>query len=185
MSNNNSIITTIIGVAGLVGLGYGFAMHTKLSKVSERLDRSIDSLADDMEIDIPEELVNKAVEKAVASAVKTAVDKATNEAVNEVRRDIRREVANAVEKEYDSVKDNVLKEVTVAASKIDVVKVRKDVEEAAKKMALEKFDANLEGILEKFSSDWDNTAKIYSAIKNMVAPTPAPSSNREFVVRVG
>lgn len=184
MSNTNtSIINTIIGVAGLFGLGYGLAMHTKLAKVSERLECSIDDLADNMEIDIPEELVNKAVEKAVATAVKTAVDKATSEAVNEVRRDIRREVANAVEKEYDSIKDNVLKEITVAASKIDTAKVRRDVEEAAKKMALDKFDANLEGVLEKFSSDWDNTAKIYSAIKNMV--TPAPSSNREFVVRVG
>lgn len=52
-------------------------------------------------------------------------------------------------------------------------------------MALEKFDANLEDVIKKFSDDWDNTAKIYSAIKNVVAPAPASISGREFVVRVG
>lgn len=181
--NNNSIVATIIGAAGLVGLGYAFACHTKLAKVSERLDQSIDSLADDMEIDISEELVNKAVNKAVTSAVKTAVDKATNDAVAVVRADIRREVAAAVEKEYDSVKDNVLKEITVAASKIDADKVRRDIEKRAEKMALEKFDANLEDILKRFNNDLDNTAKVYSTIKSMMAPTT--NNGREFVVRVG
>lgn len=183
MSNNNTIFATIIGVAGIFGLGYGFAMHTKMGKISERLDRAVDEIADDMEIDIPEDIVQKAVNKAVASEVKKAVEKAANEAVNEVRRDIRREVADAVNKEYESIKDNVLKEITVAASKIDANRVRKDVEEAAKKMALEKFDANLENILEKFNNDLDNTAKVYSTIKSMMSSNVSPA--KEYVFRVG
>lgn len=182
-NTNNSIFTSIITIAGLVGIGYGLACHNKMTKVSERLDKSIDEIAGDMEIDISEELVKKAVDRAVGSAVKAAVDKATTDAVAEVRRDIRREVSTAVEKEYQSIKDNVLKEITVSASKIDVDKVRREVEKAAEKAALAKFDANLEGILQKFNNDLDNTAKVYSAIKSMM--TPAANTGREFVVRVG
>lgn len=186
MSNtNNSIFTTVITIAGLVGIGHGLACHNKMTKVSQRLDKTIDSIADDMEIDISEELVKKAVDKAVTSAVKSAVDKATTDAVIAVRGEIRRDVSAAVEKEYESIKDNVLKEITVSASKIDVDKVRREVEKAAEKAALAKFDANLDGILQKFNNDLDNTAKVYSTIKSMMTPAPTANTGREFVVRMG
>ena len=136
MFNNNSIITAVIGATGLIGIGYGIACHTKLAKISERLDKSIDSLADNIEIDIPEEMVNKAVERAVNNEARKAVERATSEALTELKRDIRREVRTAVDKEYESIKDNVLKEATVAASKIDVAKVRRDIERAAEEAAL-------------------------------------------------
>ena len=181
MSNNNNILTTVLAISGLVGVGYGVACHSKMVKVSERLDKSIDALANNMEIDISEELVNKAVHKAVTIAVKSAVDTATNEAVTEVRRIIRKEVAAAVDKEYETIKESVLNEITVEASKIDVEKVTKDVEKGAEQMALKKFDVNLEGILKRFNNDLDNTAKVYSTIKSMMTP----NSNREFVVKLG
>ena len=187
-NSNNSIISTLIGAAGLIGLGYGLAMHTKIAKVSERLDQSIDSLADNMEIDIPDELINKAVDKAVSAAAKNAVSIATNNAVAEVKHDIRVKVSAAVEKEYESIKDNVLKEIIVATSKIDESRVRREVEKAAKEAALKKFDDNLDDILEKFNGDLDNTAKIYSAIKNVLntsTPAQVTPSPKEYVFRVG
>lgn len=184
MSNNNSTFNTFIAVAGLLGIGYGIAMYTKLSKISKRLDKSIDDLADDMEIDIPEELVKKAIDKSVDASAKNAADRAANEALGEIRRDIRNAVFTAVENEYQSIKDRVLAETTVAASKIDVAKVRRDVERAATKMATDKFEANLDPILQKFNDDLDNTAKIYSAIKGMMTPatTRAPG---EVVLKIG
>lgn len=181
--NNNTIINIVVGAVGLVGIGYAIGTHTKMAKISERLDQSIDKLAEDVEIDIPDEVIKKAIDKAVANEARRAAEKAANDAVAEVRRDIHRTVTDAVEKEYSVVKDSVLSEITASAAKIDTAKVRKDVEEAAKKAALEKFDANLGDILQKFSDDWDNTAKIYGAIKNMVTPTM--SGSKEYVFRVG
>lgn len=35
---NNDVISTILTIAGLVGIGYGLCAHTKLAKVSKRLD---------------------------------------------------------------------------------------------------------------------------------------------------
>ena len=188
-NTNNSTLNTIVGILGIAGIGYGLAMHTKLAKISKRLDESIDSLADNMEIDIPEELINKAVDKAVSTAAKNSVSIATNNAMAEVKRDIHSKVSAAVEHEYDTIKDKVLSEATVAASKINVDRVRREVETAAKKAALEKFDANLDGILEKFNGDLDNTAKIYQAIRSTLNPATAVqtpvNTGREFVVRVG
>ena len=182
MNRSNDIIGVILGIAGLVGVGYAIGAHTKLAKVSDRLDKSIDEIADNMEFDIPEELINKAVEKAVKVEVTMAVDKATNEAISEIKRDIRSEVQNAVDKEYDNLKGTVLKEITSSASKIDVSRVRRDVEEAAKEAALEKFEDNLDDILDKFNNNLLNTAKIYSSIRNAI--TKDPDSEKEFVVRL-
>lgn len=188
-NTNNSTLNTIIGILGIAGLTYGLAMHSKLAKVSERLDHSIDSLASDMEIDIPDELINKAVDKAVAIAAKNAVSTATDAALSEVKHDIHLKVSDAVSREYDTIKDKVLREATSAASKINVARVTHDVEEAAKKIALEKFEVNLDGIVEKFTGDLDNVVKINQAIRAALIPTTTtttPVTNgREFVVRVG
>ena len=177
---NNSIFNTILGIAGVAGITYAVTMHSKYAKINERLDTTINDLASNVEIDISDELINKAVEKAVNAAVKDSITKATNEAVAEVRTDIRRKVSEAVNKEYDSIKDSVLTEITAAAAKIDVAKVQKSVEEKAEKMALEKFDAKLDGVVDKFKSDWNTAAKICNAFQNM-----GYNPNRDFVVKFG
>lgn len=177
----NPIFNTILAIAGTAGITYAVVMHSKYAKISERLDTTINDLANRMEIDISDELVNKAVEKAVNAAVKDSITKATNEAVAEVRTDIRRKVAEAVNKEYESVKDSVLSEITTSASKIDVAKVQKAVEEKAEKIALEKFNADLGEIVKKFTNDWNTAARVCSMFQNMNGYNP----NRDFVVKFG
>lgn len=178
----NDFINYLFGAAGLIGVGYGICAHTKLSKVSNRLDKSINDLADNTDIDIPEELVNKAVEKAVQAEAKRAVERATNETISAMKNDIHTKVQKEVDNEYESIKDSVLKEITVSASKIDAVKVRRDVEEAAKEAALDKFNDNLDDILEKFNESLNNTSKIYSSIRDAI--TRDSSSGKNFVVRL-
>lgn len=182
MSKNNEIINTLIGIAGVVAIGYAIGTHTKLAKVSERLDKSIDLLADDMEIDISEDLVNKAVEKAVQAEAKRAVELATRESITTLKREIHSQVLTAVNTEYDNLKDSVLKEITTEAAKIDASRVRRDVEKAAKEAALKKFDDNLDDILEKFNDSLDNTSRIYSSIREAI--TKSSDSGKEFVVRI-
>lgn len=180
--NKNEFAGIILGALGLIGLGYGICAHSKLSKFSERLDKSIDDLSSNMEFDIPEEIVHKAVEKAVQIESKRAVEKATSEAVMEIKRDIHDNVKREVENEYGNIKNSVLKEITVSASKIDVARVRRDVEEAAKDAALEKFNDNLDDILDRFNSSLDNTSKIYASIREAI--TKGADSGKEFVVRL-
>lgn len=179
---NNDIINTVIGIAGLVGIGYALCARTKLAKISERLDTSIDRLANDMEFDIPVELVNKAIEKAVKDETQKAVAKATNAAIDSLKTEIRAKVSTAINNEYDNLRDTVLREITAQSSKIDVNRVRRSIEEAAKEAALEKFDDNLDDILEKFNDNLTNTSKIYSSIREAI--TKSSDSSKEFVVRL-
>lgn len=182
MSKNFDIINVLFGAVGLIGVGYAVCAHSKLAKVSDRLDKGIDEVANNMEFDIPEELINKAVERAVAIEAKKAVERATNESIATLKKDIHSEVTKEVNREYDELKSTVLKEITASAAKIDTARVRRDVEEAAKEAALEKFDDNLDDILEKFNESLSNTSKIYSSIRDAI--TKSSNSGKEFVVRL-
>lgn len=174
--------TIIIGGLGILGIGYGIAMHTKLAKVSERLDKSIEDLADRTDIDISEELIDAAVERAVAVEAKKAVEKATTEALAELKKDIHATVSVAVDKEYEGIRDTVLKKATEEAAKVDTARVRRDVERAAHAAAMSKFDDNLDDILAKFNDNLSNTSKIYSSIASAITrPTEA---GKEVVFRV-
>ena len=88
----NDVFSIIFGIAGLVGIGYAIGTHTKMAKISERLDRSINDLADNVEFDIPEKLVDKAIEEAAKNEARRAVEIATRETVEQVKNDIHTKV---------------------------------------------------------------------------------------------
>ena len=182
--NNKFNIDGLIGIAGfaagLIGIGYALGTRSKMAKISEKLDRSIDELASDIPVDIPQDMIERAVEKSVAYEVKQCVSKGMDAVSADIKRDIHKQVKDAVEGEYSNIKETVLDELVNEAAKIDVTRVRRDVEAAAKKMALEKFDANLEDVLEKFNDNLDNTSRIYKSIAN----TMIKSNDREMVFRL-
>lgn len=183
----SSKMDTFIGFAGvavgLIGVGYAIGTHTKMAKISENLDRSIDELASRTPVDIPDSMIERAVEKAVSAEVKTAVGKITDAAMVDVKRDIHKQVSDAVESEYSNVKDTVLDELVTAASKIDVHRVRTDIEKAAKVKALAKLDDNLDDILSNFNDQLKNTSKIYTSIAD--AMTGYKAGGKETVLRIG
>lgn len=184
MNNKIDGIVGVVGVAvGLIGVGYALGTRSKMARISEKLDRSIEDLAGQLPVDIPQGIIDRAVEKAVAVEVKQVVGKITDTVTVELKRDIHKRVSDAVEGEYSNVKESVLEELVAAASKIDVRRVREDVEKAAKEHAIEKFDDNLDGILENFNDQLKHTSKIYTSIADTM--TGYKSNNREAVIRIG
>lgn len=184
MNNKFDGIVGIFGIAvGLVGVGYALGTRSKMAKISDNLERSIDELASKTPVDIPNDMIQRAVEKAVAHEVKVAVGKATDVVSLEIKRDIRKQVSDAVESEYSNIKDAVLEELVKEAANIDAKRVRVDVEKAAKEHVLEKFDGNLDNILENFNDQLKNTSKIYTSIAD--AMTGYKSNNKETVLRIG
>ena len=178
-----SVIIGVVGtIVGLTGIGYAVGTHTKLSRVSEKLDKAIDDLADRTEIDISDSIINQAVKEAVTNAADRAVEKATYDATKELKHDIRIRVSEAIKDEYDTLSKDILKRITEESSKIDVDRVRRTIEDAAKKAALEKFDDNLDDILERFNENLNNTSKIYNSISQTL--TKSPNSGKEYVIRL-
>jgi cob(I)alamin adenosyltransferase len=180
MNNKFDGIVGVLGITvGLIGVGYALGTHSKMAKISDNLDRSIDELASRMPVDIPNDMIERAVEKAVTAQVKDAVGKATDGVLYDIKRDIHKQVVDAVEKEYDNIKDEVLQKATEAAAKIDVARVRRDVERAA----VNKYECNLDDILAKFNDNLSNTSKIYSSIASAI--TRPTESGKEVVFKVG
>lgn len=185
---NKDFVVGIVGAAaGLIGVGYAVGIRTKLGKSYERLDLAINNVADNIDVDISEAIVNEAVEKAVATEAKRAVEKATTEVLTELKKDIHTKAAAAVESEYETVREKVLAGVTDSAAKIDVVRVRRDVEKAAEKAVMDKLDVNMEDILKRFNDELHNTGRIYQSIANALSTNitrPSNNNNGEFVFRL-
>ena len=192
MSKFDGVVGLLGVTAGLIGVGYALGAHSKMAKISDNLERSIDDLAGQMPVDIPNSMIERAVEKAVALEVKQAVGKATDAVMLDVKRDIHKQVSDVVEREYQNIKAKVLEELVAEAAKIDVKRVREDVEKAAKEQALEKFDDKLDDIADEFKEKFDDyldDCKDNLAVVNKVyksfADAFTPSSSKETVLRIG
>lgn len=184
MNNKFDGIVGVVGIGlGLIGIGYAFGTHSKMAKISDNLERSIDDLASQVPIDIPNDMIERAVERAVAYEVKQAVGKVTDAVKCDVKHDMHKRVSDAIEQEYSNIKDVVLSELIDEAAKIDAKRVRYDVEKAAKEKALEKFDDNLNDILENFNDQLKNTSKIYTSIAESM--TNKYKADGGTVLRIG
>ena len=184
MNNKFDGLVGFVGIGlGLVGIGYAIGTHSKMSKISDNLERSIEDLASQVPVDIPNDMIERAVEKAVAYEVKQAVYKVTDKVKHDVAFDMHKQVSDTIEQEYSNIKEVVLKELTDEAAKIDAKRVRYDVEKAAKEKALEKFDDNLDDILENFNDQLKNTSKIYTSIADSM--TKYKSNDGGTVLRIG
>ena len=175
----------VIGVAGfvvgLVGIGYAAGTRSKMNQVSEKLDKSIDDIVRDTRIDIPRELIEHAVERSVEAKTRIAIDNTVSRAMQKADSIICSSVSTAIKNQYGALKNQVLGEMTKRVSNINEERLRDDIYNAAKEKAVEKFEANLDDILEKFNSDLENVGKIYKSIANVMTK----SEGKEMTFRIG
>ncbi len=166
MKNSNLDLIVGIGVfvAGIFGVGYAIGTRSKVNRLCEKLDTSIDNLSDDIQVDIPDKMVQRAVEAAVKKEVAAAVKLATDEVIASAERDIRKEVTAEVERQYTTISDGVTTEIATRVARIDEGKLRKEVVEKAKEQIADKFDDKLDDLLEEFNGNLQNVGKIYKSI---------------------
>ena len=164
----------IIGIAaGMVGIGYAIGTHSEVARIGKKLDKSIDELASDIPVEIDEVVVKRAIERTVKEEVTRTVN-------NIVKDEVHKQVNDIVANEYSTIKDTVLCKLTESAAKINVDRVKSDVEKAAKERALKKFDDNLDDILGDFKNNLENVSKIYRSFADMASP----NSSRETVLKI-
>lgn len=168
-------------VVGLIGIGYAAGTRSKMNQVSEKLDKSIDDIIRDTRIDIPNGLIERAVERSVETKTRIAIDNTVSRAMQQADNIIRSSVSTAIKNQYGALKNQVLGEMTKRVSNINEERLRDDIYNAAKEKAVEKFEANLDDILEKFNSDLENVGKIYKSIANVMTK----SEGKEMTFRIG
>ena len=170
MNKIDNVVCLASVAVGLLGIGYAFGTRAKMTKIADKLDLSIDEMANKTPVVISDSMIEQATEKAVEREIKQAIGKATQTAIADLKHDIHKQVSDAVELEYSNIKSTVLKELTNEAAKIDISRVRADVEKAAKEAVMEKLDTNMDHILENFNEQLKNTSKIYTSIANTMMP---------------
>ncbi len=164
----NSSLDLVVGigvfVAGIFGVGYAIGTRSKVNRLCEKLDTSINNLSEDIQVDIPDKMVERAVEATVKREAAIAVKKATEEVVAAAERDIRKEVNAEVERQYTSICDGVTDEIASRVARIDEARLRKEVVEKAKQQIADKFDDKMDDLLEEFNGNLQNVGKIYKSI---------------------
>lgn len=150
--------------SGLIGVGYGYGCRRKYKDICYRLDIAIDNISDDIDVDIPEKIVNKAVNEAVSKRVRERVDRAVDMTVNSIKKDINDQVSLAVKAIYPDIRKSCTEQITNEVLKINSKDLKDAIREEATEKMLEKFDGELDDILDKFNTDLDNISKIYGSI---------------------
>lgn len=170
---NGNDFYTILGLSGVVFGGFclGYAVKSKRSieKIVNKIDTCVEDISTNTDVVIPEFIIKRAVNDAVDREVSKEIKKAANKAVQEIESDISRKVSDAVNRSYHDINDSVKREVKEKVDEIDILDMKEEVIEEAKKEAIKKFDDGLDEILEKFNGDLKNVSRIYESISNSIA----------------
>ena len=110
----------------------------------------------------------KAVDKAVDREVEYEVKTATNRIIRDIEKEIAAQVKTEVEKDRIDIEAKVSKEIEKQVSNIDLTAMKKDIKERASTKIMQKFDGNLNDILDNFNSNLTNVQKIYSSIAKSI-----------------
>ena len=168
--SRNDIFKLVLGSAAIVGATYMAKACKQLIDIKNKLDRSIGELSEMTEVDISETVIEAAVERKVNAEVSVAVKKATTLIIADLESSMKKEVKKSVEAEYEilskSVKDKLDKEV----ENINLEKLRKEVINEAKKAAADKFENDLDDVLEKYNNNLEKITQIYSSISQSMNP---------------
>lgn len=172
MSVNTS--TIVIGGAAVVAVATAvyavsqvYAANKKISSIAEKLNATLDEVTDSIEFDakdISDAIIEEAVEKAVDKAAKKAADDALSKVAHTFDDDIRRSVKDAVEAEKSNMKGKIKEQIEKQIGYIDINDVKREVVEAAKIKAAEKFQEDLDAVVTKHNDELKNIQTIYSSI---------------------
>ena len=181
MSKEFNIIGIIVGVAGVAYAMYTTRKMDKLcTKIGMTIDKAIDDVSKDIHIDIEDEILKTAVDRAVDRKVSDRLSVWVNNTIRGIENDMHQQIKRAVNEQYADIRTSVSEQVTKEVSRIDINALKKDVTEKAKHSIVEKFDGNLDNLLDEFNSNLANVSKIYKSI----ADTMGGSKEKETVLRI-
>lgn len=176
--------TEKLGVAGIiiggVAIIYSAFIHSRINKTADIINASIDDVSKNINIDVPQSIVDKAVDKAVEREVNKAVKTISYEVSESLRRDIKNKVKAAVDESYSDIKASVSSEVSKDVANIDLKQMRREVKEKASQLVIDKFNENLDSLLQDFNQNLNNVSKIYSSIADNMTKKP-----QETILKIG
>ena len=163
----------LISAGIVVGAGFVFGSSIyllfKMNKLVKVVNATTDTLADGLEIDVPESMIKYAVEKAVNREVKAEVEKIGYDIRRESKDSIKKQVSVSVDEAKSGIKSSVETEIKKQLFDLDITDMKREVKAEAKQKVMDKFEGDLDSILEDFNKNLENVTKIYDSIATSVS----------------
>lgn len=166
--------TMLIFVGGVAAIGIAAFSAIKMGRIEKKLGDSITSLADKTVPEIQDAMVQRAIDTAVNREVEKQVKIASENAVLAVKNDISRQVRKAVEDAYGEVEHDVKLKLEKEVGEVNIDKIKREVIERAKDRAAEKFEDDMNDILQKYNENLEQVSKIYGGIAKTITGTVSP-----------
>ena len=112
MKNSNLDLIVGIGVfvAGIFGVGYAIGTRSKVNRLCEKLDTSIDNLSDDIQVDIPDKMVERqytTISDGVTTEIATRVARIDE---GKLRKEVVEKAKEQIADKFDDKLDDLLEE---------------------------------------------------------------------------
>ena len=165
-------------VAAVGGAALAILSEVQIRKTAKLIDEAVTNLEEADTIKIEEDLVKKAINRAVDNKVEVLSGGIYMNVHDKMLRQVDSKVESMVNGLYSAAEEEVTNKMAEEVAKIDQERLKKDVTERAKKIMLQKFDGQLDGLLEEANAYLGNVGKIYSSIaKKMEENSSAPAKN--------
>lgn len=172
MSKNDLILAA--GSVGLVIFGaYIVKGINEFHQVKKRLDNALNDISDKTDIEISEEIIEEAVRERVHKEVYIAVKKAADQAARDIESDMKKQIKQEIDEEYENLSASVKKKIHQEVDDINIERLKKEVVAEAKEAAANKFETELDDVLEKYNENLSKITQIYGSIAQSMNPKQA------------
>lgn len=166
---NGNMIKTVAGIV-VVALGaLGIIDVREHRETNRKIDMSMKDIQKAAEKDITAAMLEKAVQNAAKEMTGTFMQSIKDSVMDEAKNKLTDAAKDAVREASADIKLKVGDKVSEEVSKIDISELKKSARDKAEEKILNKFDGNLEDLLEKFNDNLGNIQKIYGGIADAIS----------------
>lgn len=191
-TSDAGILGLFVGIAGLAWAGY---VSLKCNRAANKINMTMDELSSCANVNIKDNMVEQAVQNAVDRAAKDVVDKAAQKAVNGIKEEMSRQIRGIVDEAYTDVKGDVKAALESQIGSVNIERIKREIiaegkEKAAKVFgealddiredAKDKFEDELNSILDRHNTELNSVSRIYGSIADAIG-----NSSRGAVLKLG
>lgn len=169
----------LMATALTAALGIDIYEHRQIAK---KVGVSVKDLKEASVKEIQQGIVESAVKEAAEDKVGVYIHTVRDDIIGDARNSLDREARKAVSEAEDLIRKEVEDKISKEASKIDMNELKKSARDKAEAKILEKFDGNLEDLLEKFNDNLGNIQKIYGGIADAISKGQEQNKGLKFTI---
>ena len=152
------------GVFAVTVLGLTLVGLSKINTMAKQFNKATSEMKDVTVKDIQDAIVESAVRDAAEDKVSGYVARARNEVMDAAKAELSTEVRAAVNEAKPEIKNQLTGEIERQVANIDIEDMKKTVRAHAEEKVLNKFEGNLQDLLDKYSGNLARIQKIYDSV---------------------